>query len=120
MQLHAAIPILRIFSVEKAREFYLDFLGFSWDWEHRFEAGMPLYAQVHRGDLVLHLSEHHGDATPGSAVFVRMQGVDEYHAEVSAKRYGYMRPGVEDMPWGRVMAVIDPFGNRLSFCEDKD
>lgn len=120
MQLQAAIPILRIFSVEKAREFYLDFLGFSWDWEHRFEEGMPLYAQVHRGDLVLHLSEHHGDATPGAAVFVRMQGVDEYHAEVSAKRYGYMRPGVEDMPWGRVMAVTDPFGNRLSFCEDKD
>ncbi|MNU74795.1 Bleomycin resistance protein [compost metagenome] len=117
---HAAIPILRIFSLEKAREFYLDFLGFTWDWEHRFEAGMPLYAQVHRGDLVLHLSEHHGDGTPGSAVFVRMQGVDEFHAEVSAKRYGYMRPCVEDMPWGRVMAVIDPFGNRLSFCEDKD
>jgi predicted enzyme related to lactoylglutathione lyase len=120
MHLHAAIPILRIFSVEKARDFYLDFLGFTWDWEHRFEAGFPLYAQVHRGDLVLHLSEHHGDATPGSAVFVRMQGVDEYHAEVSAKGYSYMRPCVEDMPWGRVMVVIDPFGNRLSFCESPD
>ncbi len=32
-----AIPIFRIFSVEKAREFYLDFLGFTLDWEHRFE-----------------------------------------------------------------------------------
>jgi len=120
MHLQVAIPILRIFSVEKAREFYLDFLGFEWDWEHRFEPGMPLYAQVHRGDLVLHLSEHHGDATPGSAVFVRMQGVDEFHAEVSAKGYGYMRPGVEDAPWGREMTVIDPFGNRLCFCESKD
>ena len=72
MHLQAAIPILRIFSVEKARDFYLDFLGFTWDWEHRFEAGFPLYAQVHRDDLVLHLSEHHGDATPGSAVFAGM------------------------------------------------
>ncbi|MDR7945712.1 glyoxalase superfamily protein [Achromobacter aegrifaciens] len=120
MHLQAAIPILRIFSVEKAREFYLDFLGFEWDWEHRFEPGMPLYAQVHRGDLTLHLSEHHGDATPGSAVFVRMRGVDEFQAEVNAKGYGYMRPGVEEMPWGRVMTVIDPFGNRLSFCESSD
>jgi catechol 2,3-dioxygenase-like lactoylglutathione lyase family enzyme len=120
MQFSAAVPILRIFSVEKAREFYLDYLGFSWDWEHRFEAGFPLYAQVHRGDLVLHLSEHHGDATPGSAVFVRMQGVDAYHAELTATQYGYMRPGVEEAPWGRVLAVIDPFGNRLSFCESQD
>ncbi|MGE8639988.1 MAG: hypothetical protein ACN6PR_15150 [Achromobacter sp.] len=24
------------------------------------------------------------------------------------------------MPWGRVMAVTDPFGNRLSFCESQD
>ena len=120
MQFSAAIPILRIFSVEKAREFYLDYLGFSWDWEHRFEAGFPLYAQVHRGDLILHLSEHHGDATPGSAVFVRMQGVDAYHAELTATQYGYMRPGVEEAPWGRVLAVTDPFGNRLSFCESQD
>ena len=26
------IPILRIFSVEKAKEFYVDFLGFTLDW----------------------------------------------------------------------------------------
>ena len=36
MQLEAAIPILRIFSVDKAKEFYVGFLGFSVDWEHRF------------------------------------------------------------------------------------
>ncbi len=118
MHLSAATPILRIFSVEKAREFYLDFLGFEWQWEHRFEPGLPLYAQVRRDELVLHLSEHHGDATPGSALFVRMRGVDEYQAELIGKRYGYARPGVEDAPWGRVLTVTDPFGNRLSFCED--
>ena len=31
-QLKVAIPILRIFSVEKAKEFYVDFLGFGIDW----------------------------------------------------------------------------------------
>lgn len=31
------IPILRIFDVEKAKEFYVGFLGFSVDWEHHFE-----------------------------------------------------------------------------------
>src|SRR5262245_26286722 len=64
-----AIPILRIFSVEKAKEFYLDFLGFKTDCEHRFGDNFPLYTQVSRSGLRLHLSEHHGDASPGSTVF---------------------------------------------------
>ena len=65
-----AIPILRIFDEAKAREFYLGFLGFTVDWEHRFAPDLPLYMQVSRGGLVLHLSEHQGDATPGSTVLV--------------------------------------------------
>ena len=112
-----AVPILRIFSVEKAREFYLDFLGFTVEFEHRFEPDLPLYMGVSRAGLALHLSEHHGDATPGSAVFVWMSGVDELHAELAGKRYGYNRPGVQDQPWGRVLSVTDPFANRIHFCE---
>ena len=64
--LQPAVPILRIFSVDRAKEFYLDFLGFTLDWEHRFESDLPLYAQVSRSGLTLHLSEHHGDGSPGS------------------------------------------------------
>lgn len=45
------IPILRIFSVEKAKEFYVGFLGFSIEWEHRFDDNAPLYMQVSRGGL---------------------------------------------------------------------
>ena len=110
-------PILRIFSVDKAREFYLDFLGFTVEFEHRYGADFPLYMGVARDGLVLHLSEHHGDATPGSAVFVWMIGVDALHAELAAKRYAYNRPGIVDQPWGRVLSVTDPFGNRIHFCE---
>lgn len=39
--LQPAIPILRIFDEAKARAFYLDFLGFRVDWEHRFGPDMP-------------------------------------------------------------------------------
>ena len=113
------IPILRIFDVDKAREFYVGFLGFTVDWEHRFDDRAPIYMQVSRGRLVLHLSEHHGDACPGSTVFVRLTGLDAYHREITAKGYAYMRPGIEQAPWSaRVMEVIDPFGNRLRFNED--
>lgn len=111
------IPILRIFDIDKAREFYVDYLGFSVDWEHRFEPELPLYMQVSRGELSLHLSEHHGDGTPGSVVFVEMQGVRELHAELAAKSYSYLRPGVEDGPIGPMLQLIDPFGNRLRLNE---
>lgn len=117
MSFQATIPVLRIFDEAKAREFYLGFLGFRLDWEHRFEPGLPLYAQVARGALLLHLSEHHGDACPGATVFIRMQGIAALHRELTGKNYGFARPGLETLPWGSMVTVGDPFGNRLRFCE---
>lgn len=115
------IPILRIFSVEKAREFYVDYLGFHVDWEHRFEPNLPLYMQISRDGLILHLSEHYGDGSPGSHIHIDFEGVRELHAELARKGYNYLRPGLqEDSPWATVqLNLIDPFGNRLSFGEPK-
>lgn len=112
------IPVLRIFDVAKAKEFYCDFLGFAVDWEHRFESQFPLYCQVSSGACVLHLSEHHGDATPGALVRIGIGDVEAFAADLRAKNYGYARPGVETQPWGlRECMVSDPFGNRLVFCQ---
>ncbi|MBA3311905.1 MAG: VOC family protein [Planctomycetota bacterium] len=111
-------PILRIFDVAKAREFYVDFLGFTVDWEHQFEGVSPIYMQVSRAGLVLHLSEHHGDACPGSTVFVRVKGLREFHRELIDKQYGYLRPGLEQTFHQSIgMEVTDPFGNRIRFDE---
>jgi catechol 2,3-dioxygenase-like lactoylglutathione lyase family enzyme len=117
MKLLAPIPILRMFSIEKAYAFYCDYLGFKPDWEHRFEADLPLYVQLHRDALVLHLSEHHGDGTPGTALFLPVEDIEAFHRELAAKPYAYARPGVETLPWGRQMQIHDPFGNILRFCE---
>jgi catechol 2,3-dioxygenase-like lactoylglutathione lyase family enzyme len=116
MRLGKTTPILRIFDEAKAREFYIDFLGFKVDWEHRFEPGTPIYMQVSRDECVLQLSEHHGDATPGSGLRIEAPELDALHQELTAKRYKYARPGIEMMPWGtRDMSIKDPFGNRLTF-----
>lgn len=113
-----AIPIFRIFDEAKAREFYVGFLGFHVDWEARFDETAPLYMQVSRDGLVLHLTEHHGDACPGSTALVQSTGLEAYHREITAKGYRFIRPGIELAPWNaRVMEVIDPFGNRLRFNE---
>ena len=68
MMLGAVTPILRIFDEAKARQFYVDYLGFKVDWEHRFAPDLPLYLQIARDGCVLHLSEHHGDCCPGAAL----------------------------------------------------
>ena len=110
--------IFRIFSVDKAREFYLDFLGFKVDWEHRFEPDFPVYTQVSRDGLAFHLSEHHGDGTPGSRAYIYMTGVEELHREPTGKTYKYNRPGLQQQEWGMLeLQVCDPFENRVTFAE---
>ncbi|MCK7624783.1 glyoxalase superfamily protein [Streptomyces sp. RS10V-4] len=111
------VPVFRIFDVPTAHDFYVGYLGCAIDWEHRFEPGMPLYTQVSRDGLVLHLSEHHGDATPGSTAYVELTGVRALHAELTAKDYAYQRPGLEEDEFGTGLVVTDPFGNRVRFNE---
>jgi catechol 2,3-dioxygenase-like lactoylglutathione lyase family enzyme len=114
----ATIPTLRSFDEAKAREFYLDWLGFSVDWTHRFEDWAPLYMQVSREGIVFHISEHHGDGSPGAHVRVNIKGVREYHAELIGKRYKNNRPSLERPEWGGTeFAVIDPVNNRITFAE---
>jgi catechol 2,3-dioxygenase-like lactoylglutathione lyase family enzyme len=114
-----SIPIVRIFDEAKAREFYVGFLGFTIDWEHRFAPDAPLYMQVSRGECILHLSEHYGDASPGAGIRIDTTELDAFHAELAAKQYKYARPGINEQPWGREVGVKDPFGNRLIFGEAK-
>jgi uncharacterized glyoxalase superfamily protein PhnB len=111
-------PILRIFDEAKAREFYLDYLGFEVVFEHRFEPQLPLYMEVARDGCALHLSEHHGDASPAAAMRIEVGDIDALQAELAARPYRHARPAVERMPWGtRDMTLTDPFGNRLTFTD---
>ena len=111
-------PILRIFDYQKALDFYVGFLGFTKDWEHRFDEKAPVFMQLTRAGCVLHLSEHHGDCCPGSTLYVRMRGIEEFHREISATGDGFMRPGIKKTFYhSKCMEVIDPFGNRIRFDE---
>ncbi|SCW28620.1 Uncharacterized conserved protein PhnB, glyoxalase superfamily [Paenibacillus tianmuensis] len=116
--LKSVTPILRIFDETKARAFYLDYLGFQVDWEHRFEENFPLYMQISLGACTLHLSEHHGDCSPGAAVRIEVENLEAFHAKLEAKDYKYAKPGLETTPWEtQELTVTDPFGNRLIFFE---
>ncbi|AFL49294.1 putative glyoxalase [Sinorhizobium fredii USDA 257] len=96
------------------------FLGFTVDWEHRYGDDFPLYTQISRSGLKLHLSEHAGDATPGGNMCVYMRGIHALHKELLAKNYRFMRPGLEDEGTRLELTVIDPFSNRIRFMELKE
>lgn len=113
------VPIVRIFDVAKAHEFYLGFLGFSVDWEHRYGDNFPLYTQISRDGLQLHLSEHAGDASPGGNTVVYMRGVREFQKELLARDYRYMKPGLRDADGRLEVEVTDPFSNRIRFMQLK-
>ncbi|WP_243844270.1 glyoxalase superfamily protein [Salinibacterium sp. ZJ454] len=116
--MRAGIPVLRILSTEQAHEFYLGFLGFSVDWEHHFEPGLPLYSQISRSGLVLHLSEHRGDGTPGAVVWAAVDDVSALRTELSQKRYSGTLADIDaGAPGGPTLELTDPFGNVLRFCQ---
>ena len=101
-----------MFDIPATRAFYIDYLGFSIDFEHRFEPDLP------RSGCRLHLTQHHGDCCPGSAVRIDCDDVLGLHAELAGKSYNFLRPGVQTPPWGGTeLTLLDPSGNRLTFVQ---
>jgi catechol 2,3-dioxygenase-like lactoylglutathione lyase family enzyme len=98
------VPIFRVADGEAAAAWY-ERLGFTVEGVHRFAEDLPCYMYLRRGDLWLHLSEHAGDARPGTLVYLYVDDVDaiadEFDAEVTVQ------------PWAREIELVDPDGNRL-------
>jgi catechol 2,3-dioxygenase-like lactoylglutathione lyase family enzyme len=112
------VPLLRVLDETRAKEFYIDFLGFRLDWGNR--ASGAFFMQVSLDECVLQLSEHSGDACPGAAVKLHTDNIEEFVARLVARDFppgvAEQDPGVAEQPWGSLdMVLIDPFGNRLIF-----
>ncbi|MGK5729854.1 glyoxalase superfamily protein [Streptomyces sp. URMC 124] len=99
-----AIPVLHVENASAAVAWYAR-LGFAEQWEHRFEPGLPAFVEVARGAVRLFLSEHRGDARPGTLIYLRVRDVDAVAAEFGV-------PPVS-APWAREIELQDPDGNRL-------
>jgi catechol 2,3-dioxygenase-like lactoylglutathione lyase family enzyme len=109
-------PQLRMTNWQRSRAFYVDGLGFTIDWEHRFEPGFPVFAKITRDGLSLFLSEHTGDCHVGGAAYLVLDDVDAFCGEIVTRG---IRPAEvpEHTPWNtREMLLVDPDGNRLRFA----
>ena len=98
------IPVLHVADADASLEWYAR-LGFEKNFEHRFEPGFPLYVGLRREGAQLHLSEHAGDATADTLVYVWVDDIDAIAAE-----YGLP---IDEQPWAREVALHDLDGNRL-------
>jgi catechol 2,3-dioxygenase-like lactoylglutathione lyase family enzyme len=110
------IPQLRSTNWQRTRAFYERGLGFQVDWEHQFEPGFPVFAQVTRDSLTLFLTEHTGDCQAGGAAYLVVDDVDALYQELRSRGAPVQDPP-QDPPWGgREMSILDPDGNRLRFA----
>jgi hypothetical protein len=115
----SAIPVLRMLDEDKAKAFYLDYLGFQVDLEGRQSLTSPLYMQIRLGDALLHLDGHAAEDAPISQVIIQVVGLQEYCDYLIAKNAEYPQPWPVDPRYqGRNtdMNIDDPFGNYLIFC----
>ncbi len=106
-----AVPVLRVSDADASVKWYAR-LGFTEQFRHRFEAGLPLYVGIARDGAVLHLSEHEGDADRGGLVYLYVPDVDEMAAACGVSDF-------DDMPWARDFEVTDPDGNRIRVATAK-
>lgn len=107
------VPMLHIDSYEQAKAYYVDWLGFGIDWEFRLEATFPVYMQVSRDGLVLHLSQHKADNPGGVKCHVDVDDLDALVAEWKDRRPGFTQE-VQIAPWNaKHLSLKDPFGNEL-------
>lgn len=98
------MPIFRVADAVRTAQWYARW-GFEVVGEHRFAPKLPLYLFLERNGVQLHLSEHEGDARPGTLVYFWVDDVDAV-----AREFGV---DVEEQPWAREIALTDPDGNRL-------
>lgn len=111
------VPILRSFDERLTITFYIDYLGGEELFRHRFEKTAPLYLGLSLCGVEIHLSEHHGDATPGSAIRIKVRNLGDLYQALQQKSYRNARPSIIEQSWGRDLPIIDPFGNRIIFSE---
>ena len=108
-------PQLRMTNWKRTRAFYADGLGFNVDWEHQFEPGFPIFAQVTRDGLSLFLTEHTGDCQVGGAAYLVVDDVDALYREISGRGIKASEPPGDTEWHAREMTVVDSEGNKLRF-----
>ena len=116
MPAQRVVPALRITDYERSKAFYVKGLGFTVDWEHRFEPHFPVFMSIVRDGMQLYLSEHTGDCQVGGLVHLLIPDVDAWYLEFQNRNVIVTEAPNNDLGF-RNMTVTDPDGNQLRFMK---
>ncbi len=114
------VPALRITNYARSKIFYIDGLGFSIGWEHRFEPHFPVFLSISFDGMEIFLSEHSGDCQVGGLVHFDVPDVDAIYAAFRSRGIAVKGPPTESLEGMRDMTVVDPDGNQLRFITRLD
>ena len=112
-------PVFQTTDYAQALAFYIDWLGFSVDWEER-PAGGGYYLQISRSSIVLHLTNYPNESSIGARAMVDFTGLLSFHRLLLQKKSAFPAPSLHKAPWNdRVLQLelFDPVGNCLVLAE---
>lgn len=98
---------------EKAKEFYVEKLGFNMDGDWKIEGKRFIQLTPHGSGCSIAIGEGITEAKPGSidSIMLVVKDIDSLHKELVSKGVEVTAP--EKMPWGAThMYFSDPDGNK--------
>ena len=114
-QLLGTIPTFRVKDARAAEAFYRDILGFRTNWEHDPGDGYPIFLEMMRDNIALHLSEHEGDGPEGVSIYVNVTDARALFGEFLSAGAEVPNPP-QEAEWGEVVfGLNDLDGNTLRF-----
>lgn len=110
-KMNQVVPILHVKDGTASAKWYAR-LGFKVVGEHRFAPSLPLYLFLKRNNDSLHLSEHSGDAKPGTLIYLYVDDIEPIAREFDSE--------IKEQPWAREVHLTDPDGNRWRIGEQHE
>jgi predicted enzyme related to lactoylglutathione lyase len=118
MEMKLELITIPVSDVDRAKDFYVDQLGFVAEHDHQVSDEMRFVQLTPPGSACsIALGSGIIDTAPGSVAGLQLviADADAAHDELAAR--GVAVPGVEEFPWGRFVFLSDPDGNRWALQE---
>ena len=112
-RIDAMVPVFGIESYAEAKGHYVDWLGFSIDWEWREAEGQPVIMAISRDRAEFMLNEY--DVPAPSTVTLKVDDLEALAAEWNGRRPGSVEVAIEPPYEFPAVLIRDSCGNALHF-----
>ena len=113
MDMNLELVMVPVFDVDRAKEFYVEKVGFNADHDHRVSDGVRFVQLTPPGSACsIAIGEGLTGLEPGCLDNLQVVVSDADLAREELRGRGVDASEVDDQPWGRFVTFTDPDGNR--------